>query len=264
MSKYTTGEIAKLCGVTVRTVQYYDTRGILLPSTLSEGGRRLYSEADLKRMKIICFLRNLDLPIDAISQILKEEHPEKVISLLIEQQEKALSDEISDKEKKLEKLRELNNGLKSKNKNATRGVKVEVGSEEVSVDIYLNVEYGTPIQRAAHDVQEGVKKGIESMTGLHVVRVDVHVQGVSFEKENNALQAGAGKAVLEAGEKTQEKLSEKAEKPVLAPEIPEEPIVPVQAEENPEETGKPSGAVTEEMPEEGMEDILSEETKTDE
>lgn len=93
----------------------------------------------------------------------------------------------------------VSNGLKTKNKNATRGVKVEVGTEEVSVEIYLNVEYGTPIQRAAHDVQEGVKKGIENMTGLHVVRVDVHVQGVSFEKENNALMAGAGKAVLEAG-----------------------------------------------------------------
>ena len=158
----------------------------------------------------------------------------------------------------------VNNGLKSKNKNATRGVKVEVGSEEVSVDIYLNVEYGTPIQRAAHDVQEGVKKGIESMTGLHVVRVDVHVQGVSFEKENNALQAGAGKAVLEAGEKTQEKLSEKAEKPVLSSDIPEEPIAPIQAEEKQEETVETSGAVTEAMPEEGMEEILSEETTTDE
>ena len=31
MSKYTTGDIAKLCGVTVRTVQYYDSRGILVP-----------------------------------------------------------------------------------------------------------------------------------------------------------------------------------------------------------------------------------------
>ena len=114
MSKYTTGEIAKLCGVTVRTVQYYDTRGIMIPSELSEGGRRLYSENDLKRMRIICFLRELDLPIDAISQILKEEHPENVISLLIEQQEKTLSKEISDKEEKLEKLRELKTGLKSK------------------------------------------------------------------------------------------------------------------------------------------------------
>ena len=113
MSKYTTGELAKFCGVTVRTVQYYDTRGVLVPSELSEGGRRLYSEDDLKRLKIICFLRELDLPIDAISQILKEEHPEKVISLLIEQQETVFSDEISEKQEKLKKLRELKSGLKS-------------------------------------------------------------------------------------------------------------------------------------------------------
>ena len=114
MSKYSTGELAKLCSVTVRTVQYYDTRGILIPSELSEGGRRLYSEDDLRRMKIICFLRDLDLPIDAISQLLKEEHPEKVISLLIERQENALADEISEKQEKLEKLHELKAGLKNK------------------------------------------------------------------------------------------------------------------------------------------------------
>lgn len=88
----------------------------------------------------------------------------------------------------------------SKNRNVTKGVKVEIGTEEVSVDLYVIVEYGTPIQRAAHDAQESVRKAIESMTGLHVVRVDVHVQGVSFEKENNALEAGAGNAVLEAGD----------------------------------------------------------------
>ena len=114
MSKFTTGELAKLCGVTVRTVQYYDARGILIPSELSEGGRRLYSEDDLKRLKVICFLREMDIPIDAISQILKEEHPEKVIGLLIEQQEKALSDEIAEKEKKLDNLHDLKNGLRGK------------------------------------------------------------------------------------------------------------------------------------------------------
>ena len=81
MSMYTTGEIAKLCGVSVRTVQYYDTRDILVPSELSEGGRRLYSEEDLKRMKIICFLRDLDMPINTISQLFTEEHPENVIDL---------------------------------------------------------------------------------------------------------------------------------------------------------------------------------------
>lgn len=113
MSKYTTGELAKLSGVTVRTVQYYDTRGILIPSELTEGGRRLYSDDDLKRMHVICFLRELDIPINAISQILNEEHPERIITLLIEQQETALLNEISEKEEKLEKIRVLKNGLKS-------------------------------------------------------------------------------------------------------------------------------------------------------
>ncbi len=60
MSMYSTGEVAKLCGVTVRTVQYYNARNIMIPSELSEGCRWLYSEDDLKRMKINCFLRELD------------------------------------------------------------------------------------------------------------------------------------------------------------------------------------------------------------
>ena len=77
-----------------------------------------------------------------------------------------------------------------RNKNITRGVKVELGTEEAAVDIYLIIEYGTPIQTAASNVQENVRKAIESMTGLHVVRVDVHVQGVSFEKEQKETLEG--------------------------------------------------------------------------
>ena len=113
MSKYTTGEIAKLCDVTVRTVQYYDTRGILVPSELSEGGRRLYSEDDLKRMKVICFLRELGLPIDSIRQLLSEEDPGSVISLLLDQQEAVLKNEIGEREEQLRKLEDLKAGLKT-------------------------------------------------------------------------------------------------------------------------------------------------------
>lgn len=112
MSEYTTGEIAKLCGVTVRTVQYYDTRGLLVPSKLSEGGRRLYSEEDLKMMQIICFLRELGLPIDSISQLLSEPDSSSVILLLLDQQEKELQDKISEDQTKLNKLEELKRGLK--------------------------------------------------------------------------------------------------------------------------------------------------------
>lgn len=113
MSMYTTGEVARLCGVTVRTVQYYDTRGILVPSELTDGGRRLYSEEDLKRMKIICFLRELGLPIDSISQLLSEENPGSVITLLLDQQEEALKEEIGERQEKLDKLDALKKEMRS-------------------------------------------------------------------------------------------------------------------------------------------------------
>ena len=102
MSKYTTGEIAKLCGVSVRTVQYYDDRGILVPSELSEGGRRLYTEDDLKRMHIICFLREAGLPINSISALFAEKNPENIISILLEQQEQVLREELSERQAKLD------------------------------------------------------------------------------------------------------------------------------------------------------------------
>ena len=105
----------------------------------------------------------------------------------------------------------VSGSLMSKNRNVTKGVKVEVGSEEVAVDLYVIVEYGIPIQRAAADAQENVRKAIESMTGLHVVRVDVHVQSVSFEQDKKALQAGVQNAALAAGEVEQETVPVKAQ-----------------------------------------------------
>lgn len=113
MSKYTTGEIAKLCGITVRTVQYYDTRGILIPSELTEGGRRLYSDDDLRKLKIICFLRGLDFSIDNISTLFEEENTQKVISLLLEQQSECLKQEITERQEKLSSLNELKSELKN-------------------------------------------------------------------------------------------------------------------------------------------------------
>lgn len=112
MSKYTTGEMAQLCQVTVRTVQYYDTRGILVPSELSEGGRRLYTEEDLRLLKVICFLREMGLSISTIDSLLNEEDPGSVISILLEQHEKVLKEELAASKSKIEKLEELKKALK--------------------------------------------------------------------------------------------------------------------------------------------------------
>ena len=116
----------------------------------------------------------------------------------------------------------VSGNLLGKNRSVTKGVKVEIGTEEASVDLYVVMEYGTPIQKAAYDAQES-----ETMTNLHVVRVDVHVQGVSFEKENNALNAGAKKALAE----------DKKETPLVeAPESEEKAAE--NSAEVPEEEGK--------------------------
>ena len=131
----------------------------------------------------------------------------------------------------------VSGSLMSKNRNVTKGVKVEVGTEEVAVDLYVIVEYGIPIQRAAADAQENVRKAIESMTGLHVVRVDVHVQSVSFEQDKKALQAGAQQAALAAGEVAE------------AARLPEtEPVKPVKEEKKEEPAPAPAPQEPEKKP----------------
>lgn len=112
MSQYTTGEIAKLAGVTVRTVQYYDSRGILIPSDFSEGGRRLYNEDDLKRLHIICFLRDLGIQINDIGEILSAENAKNVISLLLEQQLSVVQEEIAEREKQKEAIETIQKEMK--------------------------------------------------------------------------------------------------------------------------------------------------------
>ena len=70
-------------------------------------------------------------------------------------------------------------------KNLSKGVKVEVGEKEASVDLYIIIKYGERIPDVAIAVQENVKKQIETMTGLSVIEVNVHVQGVDFGEEEN-------------------------------------------------------------------------------
>ena len=113
MSKYTTGELAKLCGVSVRTVQYYDSREILVPTTLSEGGRRLYSEEDLKRLRVILFLRDAGLSISSIQRLLSDREPEAVIHILLDEQEALLRKEVREREAQLDKIEFLRRELKN-------------------------------------------------------------------------------------------------------------------------------------------------------
>ena len=71
-------------------------------------------------------------------------------------------------------------------RNFTKGVRVDLDGNMVTVDVTIVVEYGSPVPDVARSIQENVKKAIETMSGLTVHSVDVHVSGVSFEREQRA------------------------------------------------------------------------------
>jgi len=73
-------------------------------------------------------------------------------------------------------------------KNFSKGVKVEVGEKEAAVDLYIIVKYGIRIPEVALAAQENVKRAIETMTGLSVIEVNVHVQGVGFPEEESKIE----------------------------------------------------------------------------
>lgn len=112
MSQYTTGELAKLAGVSVRTVQYYDKREILSPSSLTESGRRIYDDNDLECLKIICFLRSIDLSLNQIKNILAENSSDKIIILLLEQHINELKEVLNQKKEQVDTSVNLLNSLK--------------------------------------------------------------------------------------------------------------------------------------------------------
>ena len=87
-------EVAKLTGITVRTLHYYDEVGLLKPSEITEAGYRLYSREDLEILQQILFFRELDFPLSQIKEIMnnpnydKEEALKKQKELLIQQRQR--------------------------------------------------------------------------------------------------------------------------------------------------------------------------------
>ena len=67
-------------------------------------------------------------------------------------------------------------------KNLSKGVKVEVTEEHVSVDLSLNIKYGFSIPEVCEKVQDKVKSAIENMTGLTVLDVNIKIAGVSMDE----------------------------------------------------------------------------------
>ena len=107
MQTYSTGEIAKNCNVSVRTVQYYDKIGLLKPSNVTEGGRREYTDNDKNKLQTICFLTEIGLSLKTIKKVFEENTSAKFIDYLLAEQKKVLKQEIERLEAKVQVLDDL-------------------------------------------------------------------------------------------------------------------------------------------------------------
>ena len=122
-------------------------------------------------------------------------------------------------------------------RNFTKGVRVDIDGGTVAVDVTIVVEYGSPVPDVARGIQENVKKAIETMTGLTVHSVDVHVSGISFEREQRAakeLDEQQKKLLEQSEESTKEEISNEAQPEQSAEEVAPE-TDEIEDEEEPEE-----------------------------
>ena len=114
MPNYTTGEMAKFCNVSVRTVQFYDTRGVLHPSGLTEGGRRIYNDDDLRKLRLVCTLKALGLSLNSIQSVLRSELSAKILEILLAEQVTLLTGEVDERRKQLDMIRIVQDSIRGK------------------------------------------------------------------------------------------------------------------------------------------------------
>ena len=143
----------------------------------------------------------------------------------------------------------------SQAKSLTKGVRVAFSDSAVTVEVAIIVDYGSPIPDVSQGVQENVKKAIETMSGLTVSAVNVHVQGLSFERENQkAIEEEKQQRI--AARKVEEEMAKenefwKDEKVEEAPDAAAET-------EQPEEAAAEAEAAEEETVDETLDDTPDE------
>jgi DNA-binding transcriptional MerR regulator len=110
--KWKTGELAKLTGLTIRTLRYYDQIELFSPSEYSEAGYRLYNATDLSQLQQILSLKDLGLTLEEIKSILADDtyNPIEVVTLQIER----LRENIRVQQKLLKDLQNVSEILQTK------------------------------------------------------------------------------------------------------------------------------------------------------
>lgn len=101
---YTSGDLARATGNTVRTIRFYEEEGILEPAEVSDGGHRRYTDDDLERLKLIGDLRELGLSLCEIKDILVLRRGCSCVAEFAQRLEKSLAGHVAEAQRRMERL----------------------------------------------------------------------------------------------------------------------------------------------------------------
>ncbi len=156
----TVGEIAKKMGVTVRTLQYYDKEGLLVPSAESEGGRRLYTDKDLITLHQIISLKSLGFSLSDIKErLINLDTPEDVAS--------ALTEQANSIRKKIEQLSVSLTAIERLRTEVLQMQTVDFRKyADIIVNLQMNNEYYFLIKKFDDDTLEHIRCRFDMESGL--------------------------------------------------------------------------------------------------
>lgn len=157
MSEYTIGDLAKKLNITTRTIRYYDQKGLVKPIRVSESGYRLYSDEQIRQLKLIIFLKELGFSLKDIQKILEDKNGDKLIDLLLEDQLKRNKVETQKLEEQNKKIVQLQKVLSKPN----------------------NIAEVTDITKIMNN-ETRYKEVTRSMWKLSAVEIAVELMGVAF------------------------------------------------------------------------------------
>ena len=110
-AEYSSGDLARATGNTVRTIRFYEEQGLLRPAVVSEGGHRRYDEESLEKLRLIADLRELGLPLSEIRAVLDLRTGCATAAEFASRFQQVLVDHIRAAERRLDRLRRVKREL---------------------------------------------------------------------------------------------------------------------------------------------------------
>lgn len=184
----TIGEVAKRMDVTVRTLQHYDREGLLTPSSLSEGGRRLYTDKDIIKLHQILSLKHLGFSLDDIkNRLIPLDTPDEVAAVL-EQQAAAV-------QRKIEALSESLRELESLRTEVLQMQSVDFRKyADIIVNLHMKNEYYWLIKHFDDQTLDHIRSHFDKNSGQAFMNTFLQLQEEALRLQKAGVPAGSGEA----------------------------------------------------------------------